>query len=91
MVQIVESNQRRWYLVAETQREIRDFLRAKKLRPTAAGFRPIKIPYPIALALYALSGDELLLAAAWNLPRVTWGALVGFLFIVRRPKYGAAR
>ena len=91
MVQIVESNQRRWYLVAETQREIRDFLKAKRVRPRAAGFKYFYIPAPLTLALYGLQGDELHLSRTWRLPKVTWGDLVTLLFIVRRPKYGAAR
>ena len=91
MVQLIESNQRRWYLVAETEREIRDFLRSKKIRPRAAGFKFFHIPAPLSLKLYGLEGDELLGARSWRLPRVTWGGLISMLFIVRRPRYGAAR
>lgn len=73
-------------LVGESEAELRRFLRSRKIRPAAAGFR-IDVPDAIPLAFYRLTGDLHLAAPRLGLPRTSWGELAAALVGGRRAVY----
>lgn len=87
---VVGADERHSFLVAESERALRKFLRGAGIQPASRGFSYILPPPCIRLSTYRLAGDQHIRIAAMKLPRITWGELALHLLTPgwTYPKYG---